>query len=103
MTLPRSGPTTGAISAGQVISAIAPTSSDLRAFFRTMIRPTGVINAPPTPCTARAAMNWPRLPDNPQKSDASVKMAIATRKMLRAPKRSPSQPESGMKAAIVSI
>ncbi len=49
MKLPSTGPMTGAVSAGQVIIDMACTRSDLRAFFSTMMRPTGVMSALPTP------------------------------------------------------
>jgi hypothetical protein len=39
----------------------------------------------------------------PQAIEASVNRAIATRKMLRAPKRSASQPDSGTNTAMVSM
>ncbi len=103
MKLPSSGPITGAVNAGQVISAIACTSSDLRAFFSTMIRPTGVISALPAPCTARATTNSARPPESPQNSEAMVKTAMDAMKTRLAPYRSPSHPERGMKAAIVSM
>ncbi|MGO7565597.1 hypothetical protein ACC754_42395, partial [Rhizobium johnstonii] len=51
--------------------------------------------------TARHSTNSARLPDSQQNSEAPVKTAIDIRKMRRAPNRSPSQPDSGMKAAIV--
>ena len=53
MKPPSTGPTTGANSAGQVISAVALSSSDFDALRSTRMRPTGVISALPRPCTAR--------------------------------------------------
>jgi hypothetical protein len=99
MKPPRAGATTGAASAGQVIRAIACSSSDFWVLRRTTRRPTGVMRAPPTPCTARASPNSVRLPARPQHSEASVNTAIADVNTLRDPNRSASQPLSGMNAA----
>lgn len=103
MKPPSTGPTTGANSAGQVISAVALSSSDFEALRRTRMRPTGVISALPSPCTARAATNSVKFCEKPQASEAKVNSAIATRKMLRAPKRSASQPDNGTNTAMVSM
>ena len=103
MKPPSTGPTTGANSAGQVISAVAPSSSDFEALRSTRMRPTGVISALPRPCTTRAATNAVRLCEKPQAIEASVNRAMAARNMLRAPKRSASQPDSGTNTAMVSM
>ena len=67
---------------------------------RTMMRrPTGVIIAPPMPCTMRAITNSVSECDSAQPIEPSTNTAMATRNTLRAPKRSAVQPLAGMKMA----
>ena len=54
-------PTTGAVSSGVVIHAMAFTRSRLSQFFRTARRPTGTIITPAMPCTKRTMANCVRL------------------------------------------
>src|ERR1700693_4069797 len=62
-----------------------------------MIRPTGTIIAPPTPGTKRAIVNGISEVDAAHKMEPATKMPMARRKMVRAPKRSATQPQIGMK------
>ena len=61
-----------------------------------MIRPTGTIIAPPTPCTKRASVKVAREFDAAHSSEPVTKMPIAVRKIVRAPNRSASHPHTGM-------
>ncbi|CAM8771066.1 hypothetical protein NCM_02021 [Burkholderia pseudomallei] len=61
-----------------------------------MMRPTGTIIAPPTPCTKRANVKSSRLFDAAHSSEPATKMPIAVRNTVRAPKRSASHPQIGM-------
>ncbi len=99
MKPPSTGPTTGAIRAGQVSSAVAASRSAFRALRRTTIRPTGVISAPPRPWTARAAVNCQRLCENPQASEARVKTTMAPANTRLGPSRSATHPLNGTNAA----
>ncbi len=67
---------------------------------RTMIRrPTGVIIAPPMPCTMRANTNSSSECEAAQPIEPSTKTPIAVRNTLRAPNRSAVQPLAGMNTA----
>ncbi len=54
MKPPTGGPITGPINAGVVTQAMARTKSRLLIERTSTMRPTGVIMAPPMPCTMRA-------------------------------------------------
>ncbi len=99
MRPPIGGPRTGPISAGVVTQAIAPTSSRLLMVRTSTMRPTGVIIAPPTPCTMRATTKSVSELERAQPIEPSTKTAIAARKTVRAPNRSAVQPLAGMKIA----
>ena len=62
-------------------------------------RPTGTIIAPPMPWTKRAKTNHASELAIAQSSEPAMKMRMAVRKMVRAPKRSAIQPLTGMKTA----
>ena len=100
---PIGGPTTGPISPGQVVSAIARTISALLAERSTTSRPTGDISAAPAPCSRRAPTNslidWLA----PHMIEASVNTAIAAQNTVRGPNRSASQPLAGIVAASASM
>src|SRR5262249_879917 len=64
---------------------------------------SGFSSAPPTPCTARAAISWLSVVASAQAADASVKIARPTRKIRFRPNRSPSLPPSRMRAANVRM
>jgi hypothetical protein len=99
---PTKGAITGAVSAGQVSRAIVRTSSPFSVTRSTLRRPTGTIIAPPTPCSTRITVSWVRSVLRAQSTEATVNTTIAPRKMWRAPKRTESQPLSGMATATVS-
>ena len=99
---PIAGPTTGPMSAGQVINPIAAMIPSLGVFFKTMIRPTGTIKAPPIPCNTLAKIKKFKLSLMPHKIDAAVNINIANVKTLRAPKRSANHPLIGIMTANVS-
>ena len=48
-------------------------------------RPTGVIIAPPNPCSTRIATSTRRLSDRPHSAEAAVKMTSAAANTRRAP------------------
>ena len=78
---------------------MAPTSA-LRGVERTSrSRATGVIIAPPMPCTKRAPTKPPSEPAKAQPIEPRMKTAIATRNTRDAPKRSAMKPLTGMKIA----
>ncbi len=99
---PISGPITGAIRAGQVMVAIARTSSPFGAPRKTSWRPTGVISAADAPWNSRATVNCKSEPEKPQATEDSVNSTIEVRKTSRAPKRSASQPAGAMNTAMAS-
>ena len=99
MKPPTGGPSIGPISAGVVTQAMAPTSSRLGMLRTTTMRPTGVIMAPPMPCTMRAMTKSVSELDSAQPIEPSTNTAMAARNTVRAPKRSAVQPLAGMKIA----
>src|SRR5476649_2018804 len=99
MKPPSGGPMTGPISAGTVTHAIALTSALLSMERSSTSRPTGVIMAPPAPCTIRAITNWVTEEDSAQPIEPTMKTAIAIENTARAPKRSAVQPLAGMNTA----
>ena len=64
-----------------------------------MMRPTGTIIAPPTPCRVREITSCRTLTERAHVSELSVKMQIATMKTRLAPKRSAAHPLIGTKTA----
>ena len=102
MKPPTGGPSTGPISAGIVSQAREPTSSFFGTVRRITSRPTGTIMAPPTPCTIRAPMISGIELERPASAEPSANTAIAARNTSRAPSRSASQPDTGMKTARLS-
>jgi hypothetical protein len=66
-------------------------------------RPTGTIIAPPQPCKMRHATIRCKLLDTPHKSEPSVNSPIAELNTTRVPKRSATQPLSGMNTAKLSV
>ncbi len=101
-TPPTIGPTVGPIIAGIVIQFIAETRSERGKLRSRISRPTGVIIAPPKPCTTRIASMTGRFGARPHKAEPRVKIAIATQNTARAPSRSAIQPLTGMKTARLS-
>src|SRR5436305_7447746 len=99
MKPPSGGPITGPTSAGTVTHAIALTSALFSMERSSTRRPTGVIIAPPMPCTMRAITKPVTEEDSAQPIDPSMKTPIATANTMRAPKRSAVQPLAGMNTA----
>ena len=99
MNPPTGGPRTGPINAGVVTHAIAPTSSRLLIVRTTTMRPTGVIIAPPIPCTMRAITKSVSELESAHPIDPSTNTPMAARNTVRAPKRSAVQPLAGMNIA----
>ena len=102
MNPPSGGPSSGPISAGMVSQVMASTSWRLSTLRTSTRRPTGAIMAPPMPCRNRAMTKCSSDCANAQPSEPTMKMAIAARKMTRAPNRSAVQPLAGMKIASAS-
>ena len=63
----------------------------------------GVSSAPPTPCSARAAISSGAVGASPQSSDASANQTTPITKTRRRPYRSPSEPPSRISDASVSV
>jgi hypothetical protein len=82
--------------------AIASVSFSLGVVRSTIRRPTGTIIAPPMPCRMRMRVNWVSVRETPQSTEATVNVAMAAAKTVRAPKRSATQPLIGIKTARVS-
>ena len=99
MKPPTGGPSTGPTSAGTVTQAMALTSSRLGTLRTSTMRPTGVIMAPPMPCTMRAMTKSVSELDSAQPIEPIMNTAMAARNTVRAPKRSAVQPLAGMKIA----
>src|SRR6267378_2576177 len=99
MKPPSGGPITGPTSAGTVTQAIAFTSALLSIERSNTSRPTGVIIAPPKPCTMRAITKSVTEPDSAQPIEPTMKTAMATENTMRAPKRSAVQPLAGINIA----
>ena len=68
-----------------------------------MVRVSGVTIAPPSPCTARAAMSASTEGASAAATDAAVKMPSPITKSRRRPKRSPSAAPVRRKTANVSV
>ena len=66
-------------------------------------RLAGVISAPPTPCTARAAMSHPILGAAAHSTEARVNQPRPIRNTRRRPQRSLSEPASRISEASVSV
>ena len=66
-------------------------------------RPTGIIIAPPRPCSRRAATIIGAFSDSPHRTEATVKIAIAVPNTRLVPKRSAIQPLTGMPTARLRI
>ena len=62
-------------------------------------RPTGTIMAPPRPWKTRASTNCGKESLIPQRIEPIVKITMAARNTVRAPKRSATQPLMGMNTA----
>src|SRR3954452_13245024 len=99
MKPPSGGPITGPTSAGTVTHAIALTSALLSIERNSTSRPTGVIIAPPMPCTMRAITKWVTDCDSAQPIEPTMNTAIARLNTMRAPNRSAVQPLAGMNTA----
>ncbi len=99
MKPPSGGPRSGPMRAGTVNQAIAVRNSDFFVVRSSIRRPTGVIIAPPAPCTTRASTNISSDVDSEQSTEPSMKTPIARRNTSREPKRSAAQPETGMNVA----
>src|SRR4051812_3693310 len=99
MKPPSGGPITGPTSAGTVTHAMALTSALLSMERSKTRRPTGVIIAPPAPCTIRAITKWVTEEDSAQPIEPTMNTAIAIENTARAPNRSAVQPLAGMNTA----
>ena len=100
---PSTGPSIGPSIAGTVSQLSARTSSDFSTLRSSTSRPTGTIIAPPTPCTKRPATSSPSPSLAAQPSEPSRNTPIAPMNTGLAPKRSATQPLTGMKIANASM
>ena len=85
MKPPTGGPSTGAINPGQVIVDMARIISGFGVERITTMRPTGVIIEAPMPCRMRAPTKGQKLVAMPHSTEATVKIAMAPAKTVRAP------------------
>ena len=85
MKPPSGGPTTGPTSPGIDTQAIASMSSRFGTERSSASRATGIIMAPPAPCTTRPSTSQPSVGAKAQPMEASVNRPTARRKMLRVP------------------
>src|SRR5260370_41173759 len=95
MKPPSGGPITGPTSAGTVTQAIALTSALLSIERSSTSRPTGVIIAPPKPCTMRAITKSVTEEDSAQPIEPTIKSPRRIENTSREPKRSAVQPLAG--------
>src|SRR5229473_2002004 len=103
MKPPSGGPITGPTSAGIETHAMASISARLSTERISTRRPTGVIIAPPIPCTMRAITKSVSEEDAAQPIEPSTNTAIATRNTARPPNRSAVQPLIGMNSATATM
>jgi hypothetical protein len=99
MKPPSGGPITGPTNDGTVTQAMASTRSRFSIERTSTRRPTGVIIAPPMPCTMRAATMLSTEAASAQPIEPSMNTAMAARNTVRAPKRSAVQPLAGINTA----
>src|SRR6266700_160727 len=99
MKPPSGGPMTGPIKAGIETQAMASISARLSTERISTRRPTGVIIAPPIPCTMRATTKSVSEEDAAQPIEPSTNTTIAARNTVRPPNRSAVQPLIGMNTA----
>src|SRR5439155_1853876 len=93
------GPTIGPIIAGIVIQFIAETRPARGKLRSRISRPTGVIIAPPKPCTTRIVISIGRLSASPHSAEPPANSRTAAQNTRRAPNRSAIQPLTGMNTA----
>ena len=96
MKPPSGGPRTGPTSAGMVTQAMALIICAFDTVRSSRSRPTGSIIAPPRPCTMRARTRNQSEGAKPHSTEPSVKMTMAARNTARLPRRSATQPLTGM-------
>src|SRR3954452_14628100 len=96
------GPTIGPIIDGIVIQFIAETRAARGKLRSRTSLPTGVIIAPPNPCTTRIAISIGRLSAIPHSAEPPAKISTAAQNTRRDPKRSAIQPLTGMNTARLS-
>ncbi len=78
---------------------MARSSSSLPKVRTMAMRPTGIIMAAATPCGTREATSIWALTASPHSTDETINSATADRNTRRLPKRSASQPLTGMQTA----
>ena len=99
---PINGPISGPISTGIVSHVMASSVRPRPKARSTIMRPTGVINAPPNPWIRRKGTIIHSSGIRAQSTDAAMKTPIAPQNTRRAPKRSANQPDTGMNTARLS-
>ena len=65
-------------------------------------RPTGIIIAPPIPCSTRAPTSMASDCDSPHSTEPRVNSTMAVRNVVREPNRSAAWPLAGMNTARLS-
>ena len=102
MKPPTGAPSTEPSTAGAVRNDMARINSDFGTVFSMTSRPTGTIIAPPMPCSRRAPTRKPSEWAAPHSIELAVNTAMAAANTERAPKRSATQPLTGMNTARLS-
>jgi hypothetical protein len=92
MIPPRRGPMASAIAETPAQIPIAMPRSRTAKVAEMIESVAGIINAAPTPWTARAEISSDALEERPQKSDDAVNTTRPITKIRRRPRRSPSLP-----------
>ena len=100
---PSSGPSAEVSADAPDHSPMAPPRSPAGNAALIIAKLPGVRSAPPTPCTARAAMSCPTLGASPHHTEAAVKTTTPTKNTRLRPKRSPSEPPVRISAAKKSV
>ncbi len=96
---PNTGPRAGARVVGTVMMLATRMRSDGGNARYSMAMPTGIIMPPPAPWTTRKATSWVMFWATPHSAEPIVKTTMDISNTLLPPKRSPSQPDEGMKTA----
>ena len=88
--------------AAQIPSAFARSAPSLKVV-EMIASAAGEMNAAPRPCSERAPISIPWLPESPSSRDAAVKTTRPPRKSRFRPSRSPARPPSSRKPPKTSV
>ena len=100
---PRMGPSAGASSVGIMMYVLALARSAGGKARNSMVTPTGVSMPPPTPCSTLKAMSCSIDCASAHASDPATNAPKANMNTRLVPNRSPSQPDTGIHTARLSV